>query len=389
MIFKPEFLYTLFWLLKALVALSVLIVVHEWGHFIAARRSGVKVEVFSIGFGKVLFSRKRNGTEFAVSAVPLGGYVKLAGDTAEEYKGKPEEFLAKKAATRAKIIVFGPLMNYVLGFLFLSFVFFLGFPKLATKVGDVKPAMGAASAGIRAGDVITDVDGKKVETWDNLQTMIRGATGKDKLQIGLQRGGQRVELSVPLMQGIGQDELMQKKTVPQIGIIPDVDERKIVKLGFFRSFWEGARETLRITGLTYKGLWYMIIRRMPASESVTGPVGIFDLFKHARSLAEFLLLSAIISISLALFNILPIPILDGGHLFFLALEKVRGKPISKKTEDLILRIALSLLIAVAVLVTLNDLRRLGVGRKIAERFKGHPQNQTVPQQNQTVPQENK
>src|SRR4030042_1455801 len=140
--------------------LSILIIVNEFGHFIAAKSAGVRVEKFSLGFGPQLLKKKRDNTEYSLSAIPLGGYVKLAGDNLEEYKGKSFEYLAKTPGERFRIIFFGPLLNYILGFLCLWLIFFVGYPTLTTKVGGLIDGFGAKVAGLEVGDKIIAVDGK-------------------------------------------------------------------------------------------------------------------------------------------------------------------------------------------------------------------------------------
>ncbi|MCU0651093.1 MAG: site-2 protease family protein, partial [Candidatus Omnitrophica bacterium] len=134
------------------VILSILIVVHEFGHFIAAKKAGVRVEVFSLGFGRKIFSRKSGDTEYAISALPFGGYIKMAGDNSEEAKGAPDEYLQASLFKRFRIIFFGPLFNYLLGILFFWIVFIAGYPRLLPDVGSVIDGMGAKNAGILAGD---------------------------------------------------------------------------------------------------------------------------------------------------------------------------------------------------------------------------------------------
>lgn len=377
MIFEPAFLRFLLDLAKFVVVLSVLIIVHEWGHFIAAKKSGVRVDIFSIGFGRKLYGRKHKGTEFTVSAIPMGGYVKLAGDSPEEFTGKPDEYLSQPASKRVKIIVFGPLMNYLLGFVLFACVFMIGYPALGTRVGEVMPGMGAEAAGIRQDDLIVSVDGTGVRTWDNLVAAVRKVKGRDAVSVSVLRGAEPLEFSVPLSQGEARDELMQKKRVGQIGIRPSIKETLIIKYGPLRSLQAGAEKTVELTVMTYKALGFMIFGRLSMRESMTGPLGMYDIFSKAQSIVEILLLTAVVSVSLALFNLLPLPILDGGHIFFLALEKIRRKPISKKTEELVVKIGLALLISVAILVSINDIIRLGYVQKVRDRLGHAPANNTT------------
>lgn len=375
-IFRLENLAGIFY---AFVALSALVVVHEWGHFFAAIRSKVRVEVFSIGFGKKLFSRKRGDTEFAVSAMLVGGYVKLAGDNPAEFKGKPDDFLAQKARTRAAIVLAGPLMNYLLGFVLFAFVFMIGFPKIGTHVGEVLPGAGAEKAGIRAGDEIVAVEGRPTPVWDTLTAAVRGAKDRDSLNVTVRRGQERFETVVFLKQRDSLDELMQKRKVPQLGIRASTDlltNTVTVRYGFFQAAGAGAAEVARLTVMTYKALWFMVTGRLAAGDSMTGPVGIFEIFKNVRTLADFLILSAVLSVSLALFNVLPIPILDGGHIFFIILEKIRGRAITKETEEKIFKVAMTLLLALMAFVTVNDIIRFGYVSKVQKSFQP-AHNQTV------------
>jgi regulator of sigma E protease len=162
----------MFSLIVFFIILSVLIVVHEFGHFIIAKKTGVRVEQFSLGFGKVLFRKKKNGTDYTVSAIPLGGFVKMAGDNLEEYSGKPDEYFSQAPGKRFWIIFFGPLLNYVLGILLFWMVFFIGYPTLTTRIGGLIDGFGAQEAGLEAGDIITAIDGQKTKNWEDIQKVI-------------------------------------------------------------------------------------------------------------------------------------------------------------------------------------------------------------------------
>ncbi len=162
----------MFSLIIFLITFGILILVHEFGHFMQARRVGVRVERFSMGFGPVLFKKKRNSTEYALSLIPLGGYVKLAGDNLEEYKGGADEYFSKTPLQRAKIIFWVPALNYILGFFCFWLIFFAGYPTLTTKVGALLEGYGAKDAGVQVGDRILAIDGKRLASWDELQIAI-------------------------------------------------------------------------------------------------------------------------------------------------------------------------------------------------------------------------
>jgi len=358
----------MFSLLVFFVVLGVLIIVHEFGHFIVAKKVGVRVEQFSLGFGPVLFKKKKGDTEYSLSLVPLGGFVKLAGDNAQEAKGLPDEYLSKTKLQRAAIIFFGPVLNYLLGFLFLWFICFVGYPTLTTKVGSTIEGLGAQEAGIKAGDKIVAVDGVRVGFWEDLQKSVHKLPAGTVVKLSILRDNKEQKLDVLIKTRDLDDPLGKKQSIGLLGITPD-DEIVNVRHGFFRSFILGAEKTWNLTAMTYTGLWRMITGKISMRESVTGPLGIFYITSKAASLGIIALmhLVAILSISLGIFNLLPLPILDGGHILFLAIEKIRGKSLGARTEQIITNTGITLLILLAVFVTYNDLMRF-FGDKITKFF---------------------
>jgi regulator of sigma E protease len=353
-----------------IIVLSILIIVHEFGHFIAAKKAGVKVEIFSLGFGKRLFTRKRDATEYTISAIPLGGYVKLAGDNLEEYKGKPDEYFYQPVYKRFAIIFCGPLFNYLLGFLIFWAIFFAGYPTLTTKVGGLIDGMGAKEAGLEAGDKVIAVEGKKVAVWEEMQESIQSNKDREKISITVLRNGQEYAFTVKIKKTPLQDILGQKRDVGLIGIKPDLNDSVKIRHGFFESSVLGFKKSVELTALTYKALWFMIMRKISVRESVSGPLGIFLVTTQATKMGLIALmhLVAVLSISLAIFNLLPLPALDGGHVLLLCIEKVRGRYLSKKAEDIFSRIGFSFIILLAVLVFYNDLVRFGFIGKIIKFF---------------------
>jgi regulator of sigma E protease len=359
----------MFTVILFLFILSVLIIVHEFGHFIMAKKAGVRVEEFSLGFGPKLFKKKSGDTEYSVAAIPLGGFVKMAGDNAQEYSGKSDEYLSKKPGERFNIIFFGPFLNYILGFLCFWLILFVGYPTLTTRVGGLIEGFGAQKAGIQVGDVITAVDGKKVQYFEDLQKEIHAKKEATQVDLTVVRGERELKLPVNIREKNIDDVIGQKKSVGLIGITP-YDEVVIVKHGFFGSVILGANKTWDLTVMTYKGLWMMLTGQLSVRESVTGPLGIFDITSKAARLGMIAVvhLMAVLSVSLALFNLLPFPVLDGGHLLFLGLEKIRGRGLNLKAEKIITQIGVSLIITLALFVTYNDIMRL-FGEKITKFFK--------------------
>ncbi|MDD4953575.1 MAG: RIP metalloprotease RseP [Candidatus Omnitrophica bacterium] len=349
--------------------LSLMIIVHELGHYLAARRVGVRVEKFSLGFGPLLFNRKKNDTQYCISAIPLGGFVKLAGDNPQEYKGQPDEYFSKPVGKRFQIIFFGPLLNYLLGFIFFWFIFFAGYPTLTTEIGTLLEGYGAKQAGLATGDKIISIDGKNVRNWEELQAQIQSKKGAAGVSLVVVRQEKEFNIDVPLKAKEVENVFGKKINMGLIGITP-ADKIIKVRHGFFASFFLGAKKTLDLTVMTYQGLWYMATGKLSMRESVTGPLGIFYITSKAAGAGIIVLmhLVAILSVSLAIFNLLPLPVLDGGHILLLGLEKVRGKGLSIKSEQVFTQIGTTLIISLAILVTYNDIVRF-FGDKISNFFK--------------------
>ena len=349
-----------------ILILSLLIIVHEFGHFIAARKNGVRVEQFSLGFGPLIYKIKKGDTEYKLNLIPLGGYVKMAGDNQLEYHGKSDEYFAKSPGKRFQIIFFGPLLNYVLGFLFFWLIFFVGYPSLTTKVGGLVDGYGAKAAGLQVADKILSVDGHKVDLWEDLQLAVRDRKTKSSVRLEVLRNNQELKFDVPIKDKVLDDQLGEKRVLGIIGISP-FDEIIEVKHGFFESVYLGLKKTVNLTSMTYIGLWRLVSGKMSMRDSMTGPLGIFFITSKAAKLGLIAVmhLIAVLSVSLAIFNLLPLPILDGGHLFLLGLEKLRKKALGIKAEEVINNIGFSLMIALALFVTYNDVMRL-YGDKISK-----------------------
>lgn len=359
----------LFKILVFIFTLSVIIVVHEFGHFIIAKRLGVRVEKFSLGFGWRLFRKKKGDTEYSVSAIPLGGYVKLAGDNLEEYKGQKDEFYSQKPGRRFQIIFCGPLLNYIMGFLCFWLIFCVGYPRLTAGVGSLMDGYGAKEAGVLVGDKIIAIDAEKVLFWDELQKIIQTKKPDSHVRLGVLRGNKEIMLDVKIKSKTLDDALGQKRNVGLLGIGPQ-DDFIEVRHGPVQAFFLGLDKTWELTVLTYKGLWFLLTAKLSLRDSVTGPLGVFYISYKAASLGVIAVLHffALLNISLAIFNLLPLPVLDGGHIFLLGVEKIRGKLLSIKTERIITQIGFTLILGLAIFVTYNDFVRF-FGDKIIKLIK--------------------
>ncbi len=345
-----------------------MIIVHEFGHFIIAKKVGVRVEKFSLGFGPTILRKQSGETEYTINSIPLGGYVKLGGDNLEEYKGAANDYLSKKPGQRAAIIFFGPLLNYILGILFFWLVFTIGYPTLTTKIGDVVDGMGAKDAGILAGDRITAIDGKKIDLWEELQKIIQSQKAGNLVKVSLLRGDKEYSLNVKITAKEFNDVLGKKRSVGLLGVTHGEEIIK-VRHGIFKSFSLSLNKTWELTALTYEGLWRMLTGQLSMRETMTGPIGIFILTSKVKGMGMIALLHlmALLSISLAIFNLLPFPALDGGHLALLVLEKIRGRYLSLKAERILTQTGYTLIISLAVIVTYNDILRF-FGDKIQKFF---------------------
>lgn len=363
------FLITIKDILIFLAVLSVLIVVHEWGHFITARKLGVKVERFAIGFGKTLFVRKYDGTEFAVCLIPLGGYVKMAGDERASFTGQKDEYFAKPAGHRALIVLNGPVVNFILAYVALFFVFIMGYPDLAPKVGKVIDNYPAQVAGLLPGDEVKTIDAVKVETWSDVQKII-AESKSEQLNFAIVREGQETVKVVTPKREQRKNIFGQVKVIPIVGIAPQ-EEVVVFKYPVPQAFGRAYNKLAEITVLTYKSIYFMITGSMSAKDSMTGPIGIYYIVTTAAEMgfSHLLYIVGIISASLAIFNLLPVIPLDGGHLFLLGIERVRGRALSAKVDDVISRIGFGLIMTLALFVFYSDFSRFGILDKIMSWWK--------------------
>lgn len=347
-------------IIAVIIVFSVLILSHEFGHFLMAKKMAVKVEVFSVGFGPNIWSIKKGGTAYTISAIPVGGYVKMAGEEpGEERTGADWEFYSKPIYKRFSIVVAGTAFNYILGFLLFSTVFMIGAPVLSSRIGRILEGYPAEKAGLKENDKIIKIDGKKVEYWEEVLDIIHKKKKSD-ITLVIDRNGEILTFTVKGKSELQKDIFGKSVRVTLIGIAPS-DEVNFVKYGFFKSIERGTRTTWNITTLTYRAIWGMLTGALSVKEA-SGPIGIFVFTGRAArmGLVPLLNISALISVSLAIINLLPLPPLDGGHILFLAIEKLKGRPLDRKVQEIVQQTGWILLITLLLIVSWNDILRFFV-----------------------------
>ena len=357
-----------------LVVLSVVVFVHEFGHFLVARWCGVAVRTFSIGFGKEIWGfTDRKGTRWRVAWIPLGGYVKFVDDenaasqpstetlarmTPEERRGA---FQTKPIWQRTAVVFAGPAANFLLAIVIYAAVnFTVGVHTIAPRIGEVKPGMPAAAAGFQPGDVITSIDGDAIEGFEDVQRIIAGNGGR-KLHFGIDRNGEKVTLDVTPQVLEQSDNFGGTFRRGLIGITPSakpeaIDARQV---GLIEAVRLGVRETYMDIAQTLQGIGDILTRRQ-AADQMGGPILMAQVTAKVAGLGVEPMLRwiAFISANIGFLNLLPVPILDGGHLLFYAIEAVRRRPLSRRMQEIGFQIGIALVLMLMVYVNMNDILRV-------------------------------
>jgi len=347
-------------ILSTIIVLGILIFVHELGHFLLAKRLGVGVLTFSLGFGPKLIGRRFGETQYQISAVPLGGFVKLIGENPEEEvkeEDRHRSFSAAPIWKRALIISAGPFFNFFLAVALFSTINLFGIPYLPSKIGEVSPGLPAERAGLKKEDLVLSIDGKEVSKWDDLSKMIRNSNGKDLL-IKVKRNGEILEIKITPKLSTQKNLFGEEIQTFIIGITPS-DEIIVQKVGFLEAMSKGLSQTWYGIKLTVVTIVKLIERVIPA-KTIGGPILIAQLAgeQARRGFLSLVLFTAILSINLGVINLFPIPILDGGHFLFLGLEAVLRRPISIKKMEIAQQIGLIFIILLMLFAFYNDLIRI-------------------------------
>lgn len=343
-------------LIASIIVFGLIIFVHEFGHYILAKLTGIRVEEFSLGMGPQVIGKKKGETLYSIRAFPLGGFCKMSGETGnEEYNPAilrdTRRFDQKPIWARMSVVLAGPLMNFFLAIILFTMVFaFLGIPQdLTTMVGEVLEGEAAELVGIRPGDRITRINDQHLDTWQDLVAIIHNNAG-NQLKLTVEREGKTFEVEVT-------PRFDPENKVGIIGIAPK--EIIFQKIGVFSAIKLGLERTYEITWLTISSLVEMITGKV-STEGIAGPVGILQLIgESARfGLIYLLNLTALISINLGLLNLLPIPALDGSRLLFMFVEVLRGRPVNPAKENFVHLVGFVLLMLLMVVITYRDILRL-------------------------------
>ncbi len=348
---------------------------HELGHFLMARACGVSVETFSIGFGSEIFGWKdRKGTRWKISWLPFGGYVKFLGDAdaastpdRERLAGmddaeRANAFPMKPLYQRMLVVLAGPIANFILAIVVFTLLYaFIGAKSLSTTVGSVTPNSPAAMAGIKPGDKITAVNGKPIKLfYGELQGIVQGSKGKP-LAFSIARGGRQLLLNIQ-PRVIGNTNIYGapvKSIAIGVGPAEDTAENTVyIPVSLTKAPLAAAAQTWFIVDVSLTGLWRMVSHHADSSQ-LTGVVGIAGISKREAShgFYDLIYLAAVISVSIGLINLFPIPLLDGGHLLYYGCEAVLGRPLGERVQDVGFRVGLALVLALMIFATWNDLVR--------------------------------
>lgn len=359
-----------------LFVITVVVFFHELGHFFVARAFNVTVETFSIGFGRPIARwRDRKGTDWKIGWIPLGGYVKFLGDEnaasvpdrkrLEQLTPKEREnvFQSKPLYQRALVVAAGPVANFILAIvIFAAVLMVVGQATILTTVGKVTPGAPAALAGIRSGDVIYAVNGKQVQTFDELVRAVRADKSAD-LVVEFTRKNQPI--TVHLKPRVLKTANLYGDSVKfvGIGIAPALEDTnaRFSPVGLVPALEGAVQQTWFVadTSLTY--LW-RIVTGHSRSNQLTGPLGMANVSQQAAAAGfmNLLQLAALLSVSIGLINLFPVPILDGGHLLYYGCEAVLGRPLGERAQDVGFRLGLAAVLGLFVLATWNDLVRLNL-----------------------------
>jgi len=363
-----HFLHSAQYILSFVFVISIIVFVHEFGHYYVAKLCGVKIETFSIGFGPEIWGwNDKSGTRWKIAVLPLGGYVKMFGDTnpasvpdsqkiAEFSQAEKKiAFHCKPLWQKAAVVIAGPASNFLFAIVVLScFFIYYGKPHSVPEVGSVMPGSAAEQIGLKSGDIVEELDGQKIERFEDLR-VIASMNPDTKMKITYSRGGKKINGSITPKLSESHDIFGNKVKVGLLGIASSKVEYE--KIGFPRAIFEAFNETYQLSINTLKAIGQIITGKRDSSELS----GILRIGKYSGQAAEqgasaVLWLMVVLSVNLGLVNLFPIPMLDGGHLLFYAIEAASGRPLAERFQQFGFKFGLAVLVALMLFATFNDLK---------------------------------
>jgi regulator of sigma E protease len=357
-----------------LFVLTIIVFFHELGHFLVARWCGIKVLVFSVGFGPELVGfNDRHGTRWKISAIPLGGYVKFFGDdnaasvpdtnalAAMNSDERQVSFFHKSVAARAAVVAAGPIANFLLAIVIFATIFAIhGKQEIAARVDKVTADSAAAVAGFQPGDLVLSINGRTIETFRDMQEIV-STNADEKLDFVVDRGGVKVVLHATPRLIEEKDNFGNVYRMGRLGLsAPDSPQDiKTRKLGPIAAIGEACRQTWFVVDQTFAYLGKLVVGRASTKE-IGGVVRIAQMSGQAASLGFTFLMNwaGLISVSIGLLNLFPIPLLDGGHLLFYAIEAVRGRPLSERVQEVGFRIGFAIIVMLMIFTVWNDVSHI-------------------------------
>jgi regulator of sigma E protease len=362
------------YLVPFLFVLSLVVFFHELGHFLVARWCGVRVLVFSIGFGpEIAGFYDRHGTRWKIAPIPLGGYVKFFGDetvastpdraraSTMDVAEREQSLIFQPVLKRAAIVAAGPVANFILAIVIFSGIFMIfGMQTLSPRVDQVQPGSPAAAAGFKPGDMVLSIDGEKIDSFADMQRIVSDSTG-DRLNIAVERDGKEVALQATPQLREEKDIFGNVYHIGLLGIMrsPAPGDVKYQPVSPPRAVVLGVQETWFVVDKTITYLGRVIVGREAANE-LGGPIRIAQMSGQVASVsfAALIHLAAVLSVSIGLLNLFPIPLLDGGHLLFYSIEAMRGRPLSERAQEVGFRIGFAIVLMLMIFATFNDIVHL-------------------------------
>ncbi|MBM3528682.1 MAG: RIP metalloprotease RseP [Alphaproteobacteria bacterium] len=357
-----------------LFVLTIVVFFHELGHFLVARWCGVRVLVFSVGFGPELLGfTDRKGTRWKISAIPLGGYVKFFGDenaasvpdgaivSSLSSSEQRESFHHQPVGRRSAIVAAGPIANFILAIVIFAAIFTLyGKQTTAARIDQVQAGSPAAAAGLQPGDIVLAIDGRKIESFSEMQRIVSGASGRT-LEFRVDRGGAPMTVMATPSLRQGKDGFGNSYCHAVLGVSRSMaaGDVKTMSIDPLSAVWLGTLETWFVIERTFSYLSGVIVGK-ECADQLGGPIRIAQISGQVAtiSMAALFNLTAMLSVSIGLLNLFPVPLLDGGHLLFYGIEAARGRPLSERAQEIGFRIGLALVLMLMIFATFNDILHL-------------------------------